>query len=293
METLFFTILYLIIILFPVYLIKYIADNYNNKALWEKVKSKLFYIVILVTILIATNPSSEDHREKVLEEVKVNIRENIQTAPLDTKYISDRSRSQELLLKEIINKIVTRHNYLLFSVTHLTVFNQEENIGIGLLGHVYFFNKKFMSHSSIPSTFAQEVATPQVSVSENDILAKQERRRQLLATLDINHKYAYCDRGSLVTGMIEIMNSDHFFQMVQSHDGPTIKGRGTVQRSGNTLIFNTTSGIGVSGELRMYVLDDNRIVLITSKDAVYVQDDQLSFIKNMISTEPLKSKIEE
>lgn len=127
-----------------------------------------------------------------------------------------------------------------------------------------------------------------------DLAAEQQKKEQQLETLkniNINHKYSYCNSEALVTGMIEISFSDHYFQMVQSYNGPTLKGRGNVQRLGSSLLLTNTSGIGINGKLNMYLLPDNRIVLVTSKGAVYVQDDELAYIKNMISTNPLRSQL--
>jgi hypothetical protein len=120
---------------------------------------------------------------------------------------------------------------------------------------------------------------------------KKEQQLEALKNININHKYSYCNSEALVTGMIEISFSDHYFQMVQSYNGPTLKGRGNVQRLGSSLLLTNTSGIGINGKLDMYLLPDNRIVLVTSKGAVYVQDDELTYIKNMISTNPLRSQL--
>ena len=100
-------------------------------------KSQIFFISIgfFILALMATNPSLEDHRDRVkkIYENKLNSMED--------------SKSQEVvnLLSNIfsnvgdgfIDKLISRDNYLLFSITKLNFGGVTRNIGFGILGKVY------------------------------------------------------------------------------------------------------------------------------------------------------------
>jgi len=102
-------------------------------------KSNQITLIVLGFILLAlmaTNPSIEDHREgvkKIYKEKleKINKQENGNLgAQIGTGIAS-------LIGNGFIDKIVSRDNYLLFSLTKVSLGDKSKNIGFGILGNVF------------------------------------------------------------------------------------------------------------------------------------------------------------
>jgi hypothetical protein len=93
----------------------------------------------LILALMATNPSLEDHREEVKEMYKKKLSEinkgkkNNLSSQIGTDI---ESSLDDLFIKEM----VSRKNYLIFSITKVTLESKIQNIGYGILGNVFITN---------------------------------------------------------------------------------------------------------------------------------------------------------
>ena len=102
----------------------------------NKTQITLIITGFIILALMATNPSIEDHREgvkKIYKEKleKINKQENGNLgAQIGTGIAS-------LIGDGFIDKIVSRDNYLLFSLTKVSLGDKSKNIGVGILGNVF------------------------------------------------------------------------------------------------------------------------------------------------------------
>lgn len=108
--------------------------------------------IFLVT-LISTNPSIEDHRQALLDEINKNIYDSL----LDN-ILEQSGREAGLDLGQgIADKVVSRSNYLIFSFTEITIGDKSVSAGIGIFGQVFIksFNdiKSSISNTSKTSAF--------------------------------------------------------------------------------------------------------------------------------------------
>lgn len=100
-------------------------------------QSQITLIVIgfILLALMATNPSIEDHRQAVVEKVKENIAKSSNS---DSK--NQWQKAGEVIGmaigQGILEKAVSRENYLLFSLTKVSFGDKSNNIGVGILGKV-------------------------------------------------------------------------------------------------------------------------------------------------------------
>jgi hypothetical protein len=100
-------------------------------------------LVIFGFILLAmmtTNPSLEDHRQAVLDEIEKKASASQTNSQSDMWGLLG-TRIGESIGKVILDQAIERDNYLLFSVTILKFNNTERNIGIGVFGKVWMFEE--------------------------------------------------------------------------------------------------------------------------------------------------------
>jgi hypothetical protein len=114
----------------------------NSKGEVTAKKNNYVGLIVFGFILLAmmtSNPSLEDHRQAVMEELESKI---------SNSSSSDRSDNWEQLgakLGESIGKIfldraVARENFLLFSITTITIDNSKKDIGFGIFGKVWLYH---------------------------------------------------------------------------------------------------------------------------------------------------------
>jgi len=96
----------------------------------------LIIIGFILVALMATNPSTDEHKEAVKEKVSAAIENNN----------SDGNAFQKLgqtIGIALIDKMIKRENYLIFSITKvklLDIYKNEKVVGYGILGKVYLTN---------------------------------------------------------------------------------------------------------------------------------------------------------
>jgi hypothetical protein len=90
----------------------------------------------ILLALMATNPSIEDHREGVKEMYKKKLGE-MNNDKKDDLATQIGTGIATLIGDGFIDKIVSRDNYLLFSLTKVSVGDKTNNIGFGILGQIF------------------------------------------------------------------------------------------------------------------------------------------------------------
>lgn len=111
----------------------------------------IFAFITILLIAIFTNPSQEDHKEKVKETFLTYYKKSLKESQLDTEnsFAALGSLLGESFINKIIENAVTRDNYMFFSLTKVTFKGEEKSIGYGVFGNVFLsekveeaFNKK-------------------------------------------------------------------------------------------------------------------------------------------------------
>ena len=128
-----------------------------------------FIIVgIVLLVLVATNPTLEDHRQAVMTATQKKLKE-LESASTISNDNSKQTAYQlgESFLKEIIDRAIQRDNYFLFSLTKSTFDHVDGKvIGFGVLGKVWINNKeeerKFYPTPNA-SSLSTEANTPSIA----------------------------------------------------------------------------------------------------------------------------------
>jgi hypothetical protein len=101
----------------------------------------LIAICFLIVVLMATNPSTAEHKEAVKEKVSAAFENNNTDGNAFQKLGEQLGQTIGMVL---IDKMIKRENYLLFSLTKSNYTNndkKEKVVGFGILGKVYLFDK--------------------------------------------------------------------------------------------------------------------------------------------------------
>jgi len=95
--------------------------------------TKYIILAFIMVVLVASNPSIEDHREKVIDQIEERIDDEGGESSIGTQI------GQGLGMMMVRN-MVKRKNYLLFSTTQIVRDGRVQTIGIGILGMNFLFN---------------------------------------------------------------------------------------------------------------------------------------------------------
>jgi hypothetical protein len=96
----------------------------------------LIIIGFILVALMATNPSTDEHKEAVKEKVSAAIENNNSNGNAFQKL-------GQTIGIALIDKMIKRENYLIFSITKvklLDIYKNEKVVGYGILGKVYLTN---------------------------------------------------------------------------------------------------------------------------------------------------------
>lgn len=109
-------------------------------------KTKQIALLAFVTILliaILTNPSKEDHKEKVKETLHTFYQKSLKETEPDSEksFAALGSLIGETLINSFIENAITRDNYVLFSLTTISYRGEEKSIGYGVFGNVFLSDK--------------------------------------------------------------------------------------------------------------------------------------------------------
>lgn len=152
----------------------------------NKNQIKPIIIGFILLALMATNPSIEDHRQAVMEEIKKKISGD--SKPND-KWEQVGQAIGIAFGQGIIENSVTRDNYIIFSITKINFADKVKNIGFGILGKVYLND-----YSSINESFnAQTNANTSESETIPDLASKKYLSNLEIAKSDLPIKMNWYD----------------------------------------------------------------------------------------------------
>ena len=137
-------------------------------------QSQITLIVVgfILVALMASNPSTEEHKEAVKEKMSSAF-ENDNSDGNEFKKLGE--QIGQTIGMAIIDKMIKRENYLLFSLTKSTYFHNEKTkiVGLGIFGKVYLSNEftenisKKIEESSNP-IIGNTIKIENIEVAEKD-----------------------------------------------------------------------------------------------------------------------------
>ncbi|MFC4739033.1 DUF4359 domain-containing protein [Flavobacterium ponti] len=100
-------------------------------------------VVLVLLVAIFTNPSQTEHKEKIKETFTNYYQKSLDENKIDSEnnFAALGSLLGETLINQIIEKAVTRENYVIFSITKITFKGEKKSIGYGIFGNVFLSKK--------------------------------------------------------------------------------------------------------------------------------------------------------
>jgi hypothetical protein len=123
----------------------------------------LIIIGFILLAMMATNPSIEDHREGVKEMYKKKLGE-INNEEKDNVGTQIGIGLASIVGDGIINKMVSRENYILFSMTKVSLGHKSKLIGLGVFGKVFLKDYQTIEENMSNS-----------KINEEDFLTRDEK----------------------------------------------------------------------------------------------------------------------
>ena len=92
--------------------------------------------------MMTTNPSLEDHRQAVLDELAKKVSQSQSGDHEGDSWAALGIQLGESIGKMVLDRVVERDNYLLFSITTVRVGDAKKDIGFGVFGKVWVYHDK-------------------------------------------------------------------------------------------------------------------------------------------------------
>ncbi|MVM36094.1 DUF4359 domain-containing protein [Spirosoma sp. HMF4905] len=98
----------------------------------------LFVSAFVILVLILTNPDIDEHRATIkalyLEKAGNEIFEEVKAS-------GEKEMLGASLMDKTISSLIFRDNYVVFSLTKVSLNNYNDVIGLGILGNVFLFKQ--------------------------------------------------------------------------------------------------------------------------------------------------------
>lgn len=258
-------------------------------------EKKQFYTllsILLVAILIFTNPSEENHIESVKSKLKIAFKK---------KTSSDISENQDYAFKTLGNGlglllgdtfidkltdgIVSRKNYLLFSLTNVNYIGEQKTIGFGILGNVFLsdkieniFQKEEQTEKQPEETVEEEHQTV-VNKTDADKSALEILKKYLEKSSKSNDeiKKVYTEEdGNLRTDDID----GNFLSIYGLSDADIFNGDLNNDGKSETIIVITNSGGGGGGNVEItenYLIANNEVISEIDKELINAPKNEFGY----------------
>jgi hypothetical protein len=241
-------------------------------------EKKQFYTllsILLVAILIFTNPSEENHIESVKSKLKMAFKKKMSYEMSENQDDAFKTLGNGLglllgdtFIDKLTEGIVSRENYLLFSLTNANYKGEQKTIGFGILGNVFLSDK-------IENIFQKEEQNEKqneetVEESNQTIVNKTDADKSYLEVLkkylekqsrsNDEIKKVYTDEdGNLRTDDID----GNFLSIYGLSDGEIFNGDLNSDGKSETIIVITNQGGGGGGNVETtenYLIANNEVI---------------------------------
>lgn len=249
-------------------------------------EKKQFYSLIsilLVAILIFTNPNEEDHIQNVKSKLKIAFKKKMSSEISENQDDAFEALGNGLglflgdtFIDKLTDGIVSRENYLLFSLTNASYKNEEKIIGFGILGNVFLSDKI----ENIFQENEEEEEEEEEGIKENNSEAVY-RTDADKKSLEILKKYlerSYSDSDEI----IKVYTDENGDLITQDVDGNILSVyelsnaeifSGDLNSNGNseTIIVITNIGGGGGGNVELtenYLIENNKVISEINKELI-------------------------
>lgn len=157
---------------------------------------KQFYIilsVLIIGVLIFSNPSEENHIQTVKSKLKIAFKKKMSSEITENQNDAFATLGSGLglllgdtFIDKLTDGLVTRKNYILFSLTNVEFKGEEKIIGFGILGNVFLSDK-------IENIFQEQEENKVVSETQNSETSDEGYKNDLPEKNQNSSRYEFND----------------------------------------------------------------------------------------------------
>lgn len=266
-------------------------------------EKKQFYTllsILLVAILIFTNPSEENHIESVKSKLKIAFKKKMSSEISENQDDAFKTLGNGLglllgdtFIDKLTDGIVSRENYLLFSLTNVNYIGEQKTIGFGILGNVFLsdkieniFQKEEQTEKQPEETVEEEHQTV-VNKTDADKSALEILKKYLEKSSRSNDeiKKVYIDEdGNLRTDDID----GNFLSIYGLSDADIFNGDLNNNGKSETIIVITNSGGGGGGNVEItenYLIANNEVISEIDKELINAPKNEFGYNIYLIGIE--------
>lgn len=145
---------------------------------------KLLTVVILLLVavlLIMTRPNEEAHKEAMMKAVKEYIDDEAENRGLGKNILVSLGKASIVgVVKTALNMKLKMNDYYLFNTTSVHVDGKDQTLSLGILGHVFTFDKDMLREKLEQATKAkdEEAALKEAEKANARAQKKAEREKR-------------------------------------------------------------------------------------------------------------------
>jgi len=105
----------------------------------------LILLVVLIVVMVITAPEKRSHTDAMMEAVEALVDEEVENQGLEKNILAKAGKSLALpVMKAVLQSKVKMHNYYVFNTTYMKYKGKEQLLSVGVLGHVFTFDKEML-----------------------------------------------------------------------------------------------------------------------------------------------------
>ncbi len=142
-------------------------------------KKFLIYAIVLIAVIAMakTVPDKKAHKKAMMEAVKAYVDEEASERGMGDNILTDLGKGiVNKTIEKVLNSKLEMHDYLVYNTTYVMLQGEEQLLSVGLLGHVFTFDKQMLREKLEES--AQEKAAVKQNERELKELQKEKKKRE-------------------------------------------------------------------------------------------------------------------
>ena len=145
-------------------------------------------VLIAVVVMVKTVPEKKAHKKAMMEAVKEYVDEEAEKLGLGDDVLSNLGKGiVNKTIEVALNSKLEVDNYLLFNMTHVELDGENKILSLGILGHVFTFDKEMLRDALESSAKEKQEAKDERKAAKEaekeakeleEQLKKEQKRRE-------------------------------------------------------------------------------------------------------------------
>lgn len=152
----------------------------------REMKKLLTVIIVLLVavVMIMTRPEKKQHKDAMMVAIKEYVDEEAANKGIGDNILAKLGKGVvNKAIETALNSKLKMHDYYLFNTTYVKLDGDEQLLSVGLLGHVFTFDKKMLREKLEESLNAKEEEASEreaAKASEKEMkrLQKEQKKRE-------------------------------------------------------------------------------------------------------------------